>query len=357
MRVARVAVVPTAVAACIAVAACGSSSNSSTTSASAAPSGTASANTAQPASGGTTASKGTLGFSVPVTGNPFFEGTLYAFDAAAKKLGYSVKALNANLSPDKQVSDLAALASLKVKAVVSWTLNPKAAQGPYQSLTNAGIPVVGMGSTSPSFKATIWPSTNPPSGCAPFALEAKYIAARAPGGKILLVLGGPVPSLQHENACMISTSKAAGLVIAEQAPNAQDNASAAQSIVQNMLTTHPDVSAIWGYNDNSALGAAAVVAGSGKSAWNDKTKKGVIIAGSGADPDAIDAIKAGKVTVTEDSNVNELGTLAAQLAAAAAQGKPVPKQIVIPTKLWDQSSVGSYLPPDQRPITLNPLPK
>jgi ABC-type sugar transport system substrate-binding protein len=51
-----------------------------------------------------------------------------------------------------------------------------------------------------------------------------------------------------------------------------------------------------------------------------------------------------------------LGIRAAQMAAAAAQGKPLPKQVIIPTKIWDKSNVNTYVLPDKRPIRLTPLP-
>jgi ribose transport system substrate-binding protein len=345
MRLVRFAILPVVLVAALFVAACGGSDNS----------GSGSSST-QASSNAAPANKGVIAFSVPIASAEFFQGVSYGFEGAAKQLGYSTKILDANLSPDKQVSDLNTFTTQKPKAVVSWTLNPKAAEGAYQQLKTAGVPVLGMGSGSPSFKSSVWVATSPPSGCDSMRTEAQYIAKRVPGAKVLIVGGPPVPTLQAQVACMLKEAKAAGLVVAQKQDNVKNTATAAQSIVQDMLTTHPDARAVWTFNDDSAAGAAAVLASSGKQAWNEDTKKGIIIAGNGGNPATISAIKAGKMTLTMDSDTVLLGIRAAQMAAAAAQGKPLPKQVIIPTKIWDKSNVNTYVLPDKRPIRLTPLP-
>jgi ribose transport system substrate-binding protein len=330
---------------CLFAAGCGSDDDSGS-----------SADGAGSTSGAETTDKGVIGFSPPIASAEFFQGVEYGLKEAAKQLGYSVKTLDANLSPDKQVSDLGTFVSLKPAAVVSWTLNPDAAEGAYQRLKSADIPVVGMGSESPSFATTVWVATSPPEGCDAMREEAEYIAERIPGGEVLIVGGPPVPTLELQVKCMVDEAKAAGLVVADKQDNVKNTAAAAQSIVQDMLTANPDARAVWTFNDDSAAGAAAVLASGGKDAWNEETKEGIIVAGNGGNPATIAAIKAGKMTLTMDSDTVQLGVRSAQLAAAVAEGKPVPDRLVIPTKVWDKSNVDTYVQPTKREVELTPLP-
>ena len=63
-----------------------------------------------------------LGESSPVASNPNQQAITYGENQAAKKYGMTVKTLDANLSPDKQVSDIDTFINLKVKGIITWTL-------------------------------------------------------------------------------------------------------------------------------------------------------------------------------------------------------------------------------------------
>jgi ribose transport system substrate-binding protein len=121
-----------------------------------------------------------------------------------------------------------------------------------------------------------------------------------------------------------------------------------------MFTAHPDLQAIWAYNDPSALGASAVMQASGKQVWSGTTE-GVIVIGNNGDPNAIEAIKAGTLTLTYDENTFEAGVAAIEaLKPVLAEGKPVstlPKKLWVKSTMYDADNVDQYVLPSHRKVS------
>jgi ribose transport system substrate-binding protein len=164
-----------------------------------------------------------------------------------------------------------------------------------------------------------------------------------------------VPALEFYMTCFTKDAKAAGFKILERQNNVKDQAATAQSIVQDMLTKHPDANVIFSYNDASALGAAAVLRASGKKAWVEGKQKGIIVLSNGGQPPALAAIKAGAMTGAYDVSPEQLGRIAVQLISLKAAGKKVPGRVVGPFKLWTAKNAAQYTSNLKRPIKLTPL--
>jgi len=297
-----------------------------------------------------------LGESSPVLSNPNQQAIARGEDLAAKQFGWTVKHLDANLSPSKQVSDVDTFINLKVKGIITWTLDPGTVAGAYKRATTAGVPIVDFGSTS-NVTSTVYDQRG--WGCGMGLRAAQYIASRIPKAKVLVVGGPPVPSITNYTNCFIKSAKSIGLTVLEVQKNVNDTAATAQPIVQSMLTQHPDAQAIWCYNDPSALGAGAVVKTSGGKVW-DGSQKGVIIEGANGSADAAAGIKQGVITATWDPQASVMGALSVELLAMNLKdSKPLsslPKLIVVPMKVWDASNISGYVDPLKRPVTVGAIP-
>jgi ribose transport system substrate-binding protein len=298
-----------------------------------------------------------IGESSPVASNPNQQAITYGQRQAAKQLGFSFKMLDANLSPDKQVSDVDTFINLKAKGIVTWTLDPGAAGAAYKRALAAGIPIVDFGSTQ-NVTTTVYDERG--FGCSMGTKAADYIAKRIKGAKVLVIGGPPVPSIVNYTNCFQKAAKAKGLQVLERQDNVKDTAATAQPIVQDMLTKHPDTQAIWCYNDPSCLGAGAVVRSSGKTVWQEGKSKGIIVMGANGSKDAAAAVKQGVMTVTWDPRASDMGRIAVQvLAMHLKNGRPLaslPKVIVIPMLPWDAKNVARYVDPLKRKVALTPIP-
>ena len=122
-----------------------------------------------------------VAYSNPVGAQPGQQDIVFGFDAGAKELGWTAESIDANLSPDKQVADIATMVAQGEDGIASWTLNPGAAAGAYEQAREAHIPVVGVNSEGSGIVATVWWENNLCGPGSPIADIAKYIADERPG--------------------------------------------------------------------------------------------------------------------------------------------------------------------------------
>ena len=293
-----------------------------------------------------------LGESSPVLSNPNQQAIAHGEDLAAKQEGWTVKHLDANLSPSKQVSDVDTFVNLGVKGIITWTLDPGTVAAAYKRALAKNIPIVDFGSTS-NVTATVYDERG--YGCSMGDKAATYISSRIPKAKVLVVGGPPVPSITNYTNCFIKAAKAQGLTVEEVQKNVNDTAATAQPIVQSMLTKYPDTQAIWCYNDPSALGAGAVVKSAGKTVWSG-SGKGIIVEGANGSNDAAAGIKQGVITATWDPQADQMGLLSVELLAMKLKGQAAPKLVVVPMKVWDASNISGYVDPLKRTVKLGAIP-
>ena len=117
-----------------------------------------------------------IGESSPILSNPNQQAITRGEQLAAKTFGWTVKTIDANLSPDKQVSDVDTLVNLSVKGLITWTLDPGAAGAAYKRALARRSPVVDYGSTQ-NVTSSVFDERG--YGCSTGTKSAAYIAKRA----------------------------------------------------------------------------------------------------------------------------------------------------------------------------------
>jgi ribose transport system substrate-binding protein len=105
-------------------------------------------------------------------------------------------------------------------------------------------------------------------------------------------------------------------------PSGEGQRAKASQVMEDMLQAHPDVTGVFGINDDSALGALGVVAASGR--------KDIVIVGYDATDEEQAAIKSGgplKASVVQYPT--KIGQTAIDLIADALAGKAVPTSVAV----------------------------
>ena len=116
-------------------------------------------------------------------------------------------------------------------------------------------------------------------------------------------------------------------------------------VAQDMMTAHPEMVGIFCENDPMALGAVQAVRDAGKSPIND-----VLVVGFNADPEAIEAIKAGNLAATIQQAPYEMGKQCVCLADKLLKGQaltytdPNLREITIPVRLITRENLSQYFP-------------
>jgi len=292
-----------------------------------------------------------IGMSNPIATIPGQLAFIYGAREAAKQVGLRLKVLDANLSADKQITDIDLLATQGAAGIMSWTLDEGSAAAAYRRANKKGIFLVGFNSKSPYFNTVIKNDTD--SSCRPMDDAAAYIAKRIPRAKTVVLGGPPVTSITHAMECFVTAAKKLGLVIVAKKDNVNDTSADGQRLASDVLTKDPDVQAIWSFDDVTGLGVSAALRAANKPIWSG-TKKGVMVIGKDGDKVAITAIKKGIYTATYDENPM-LGGAAASVALGEAlvYGRKMPKTIRIPYRRYDSTNAGQFIDPLARKVRLD----
>ena len=334
-----------ALVAAVALAACGSSDDGGSS-------------TSGSTSGGSSGGGGgkTVAYISPVGAQIGQQQVNFGLDGAARVEGWKVRVLDANLSPDRQVSHVDTLINERVGAFASWTLDPGATAGAYTRAQEAGIPVIGVNSEGEGVTSTVWWEVNTCAPDGPWARTAQYIAAARPGGKVIVMGGPPAPSIMANVRCFRDAAEKEGLEIVDQADNVRDAAAPAAQLAEDLLTKHGDVDAFWDYNDQTALGVSSAILNAGKRV-SDGRSEGIMVFGSNGDPDAIQAVREGRLTGSWDTDSVATGWAVAQAmrTAMADPGRRQPN-LTVRSILWTAENIGDYVDPEQRDYSFDNIP-
>jgi ABC-type sugar transport system substrate-binding protein len=302
----------------------------------------------------------TIGYSNPVASEEGLRSVGYGMEQAIAALGlpWTVDELDAGLSADKQVADVDTFVSQGAAGVVTWTLDPGAADAAYERSSTGGVPVVGVNSDSQFFASQVMAFTD--TTCNVADEQAALIAELAPGGDVLSIGGPPVPSITLTTECWLAAAEAQGLNVLEHQDNLMGNEAGGQEIMQAYLLQYPEFDALWSFSDSTTLGAIAEMNAGGVEIRGLDEDAGVVVVSRNGVQAAVDAIAAGEMTATWDNNQPLVGAAALQVlkyhyvdGVALAD---LPTRVNIPSKRWDSDTIGDYAGPLERNVPL-PLPE
>lgn len=250
---------------------------------------------------------GLIAIITPSQDNPFFKAEADAAKAEAEALGYETSVASHDDDPNKQSELIDAAISQNAKAIILDNAGADASVGPIQKATDAGVPVFLIDreiNVNGVAKSQI--VANNAQGAA--AVAEEFVKALPNGGNYIELTGKE----SDTNAGVRSQAFAS---VISQYPNlvsvAQETANWSQdeafAKVETLLQRNPNVQGIIAGNDTMALGAVAAVEAAG---LLDQIK----IVGFDGSPDAVDAIKAGKLVATGLQPAVLLAQLAVQQA-------------------------------------------
>lgn len=337
MRVTRhTALIGVVGAAVLALSACGSSSSGS-----------------QPSGSGSQGSAGLVGFSYPIEANTYLKAIgLSAQAELAKKCGADFYPVDAQLDGNKQISDVEAMITKGVKAMIIYPLDSKGLKPSLDKASQAGIKVITMNySVDDSTAAPPSPALGQVQDAFPqraLATErVDWLKKVLPnGGNVLYVgLAFPVAALEaHAKMFQEELAKAPQFHLLGRVDNKTDDSEGARQVVDEALTRYPNVDAIVTYNDPTALGAYQSV----KAANLDNKVK---VVGLQMQPEAVKSIQAGQIAGSWDFNPVDSGVSLADLTCATLTGAPASdyaKTVQTPAKFYDQSTISSFQSWDDR---------
>lgn len=169
-------------------------------------------------------------------------------------------------------------------------------------------------------------------------LAGEYIVRTIGGKGKVAVIRGVLGVATHEERLagfLEAIAQAPGVrCVAVQPANSER--ALGMSVMENILTSHPDLRAVFATNDQMALGAMEAIAARGL------TGK-IVLVGFDATYEAVRAVQAGQLHATVAGYPERMGRRAVEEAIKAARGHPVEKHVDIGTALVTADNAGEHL--------------
>jgi ribose transport system substrate-binding protein len=278
-----------------------------------------------------TKTKLTIGVSLLTRTHPFYQDLEAGLSEAANAYGYNLIVTAGEFDVAKQKDQIQDFIVRKVDAIILSPCDSKSIGTSVKAANDAGIPVF------TADIACLVEGVKVVSHIASDNIAGGQLAAQAivkalnGAGKVAIIDHPEVESVIQRVKGFedeIAKSKNIQIVAKLSGHGVKDQAF---RTTEDVLQAHPDIDAIFGINDDSALGALAAIEKAGKIGR-------VKIVGFDAVPEAREAIKAGKIYADVIQKPKEIGKNTIEAVKTYISGGTVPPNILIPCGLYTQET-------------------
>lgn len=275
-----------------------------------------------------------IGFSFGQSVHPFFIAMEKGARDAAKKNNVELIVTSAEYKVENQVANVEDLLQQGIKALLINPVDSKALANVVNEANSKGVPVftVDIAVTGGTTAAHV-ASDNVEIG----RMAARYIIKKLNGkGNIGLIGLQTVSStLDREKGFMEEINKQDGVKVVANQGNGMERDKALVS-AENILQANPDIDAIFGVNESSAMGALSAV--------DARDLKDIFIVGVDATPDLLNSIRQKTaITATIAQNPYKMGEVALELALKKIKGEDVPQSVPVETDEVTIDNVDKYI--------------
>jgi inositol transport system substrate-binding protein len=253
-------------------------------------------------------------------------------DAVKASPTLKVSFADANGDISKQLDQIDNFIAQKVNVIVVVPVDYQGIVPGVEKANKAGIPVIALGIESAGGKTTFVGSKNLDAG----RMQGEFMAKQLPKGAQIVYLQGQ-PGLYHSKERLEGFTKAlAGRSDVKVLANLPANYDRAEGmkVTEDWVQRFPKFDALIAANDQMALGALQALKAAGR--------KGVMISGIDGTKDALAAIKSGDMAQSIFQNAKGQAEGAYAVVKMAMDGKPLPKEMLIPFESIVKENVDKY---------------
>jgi len=253
---------------------------------------------------------------------------------AASRENIELFSYEGNVDAEQQIADVKDMIAKKVDVIILNPLNAAKSNEAVQLAISAGIPVVGINTIPDTDKLTTYVGSN---DIQAGEIQMQYIAETLEGeGNIVIFRGLLAQSSQIQRARGILNvlDKYPNIRVLEE-ETANWSRTEAYELMKKWHAKHGSkIDAVVSHNDGMALGALD---------YMEEAGIRIPIIGVDAIPDALQAVKDGKLTATVFQNATGQAKMAVNLAINIAQNGQVAKSYFIPYRLVTQENVDYFI--------------
>ncbi|WP_440866606.1 ribose ABC transporter substrate-binding protein RbsB [Symbiopectobacterium purcellii] len=265
--------------------------------------------------------KESIALVVSTLNNPFFVSLKDGAQKEADKLGYDLVVLDSQNNPAKELSNVQDLTVRGTKLLLINPTDSDAVGNAVKLANQANIPVITLDRVAGSGAVVSHVASDNAFGG---KVAGDFIAKKlGEGAKVIQLEGIAGTSAARERGAgfMKSAEKNKFVMLASQP--ADFDRTKGLNVMQNLLTAHPDVKAVFAQNDEMALGALRALQTAGKT--------DVMVVGFDGTQDGVKAVEGGKLAATVAQRPEKIGEIGVQTADKVIKGEKV--QAIIPVDL------------------------
>lgn len=272
-----------------------------------------------------------VGASLLTQSHQFYRDLVGAMEETAAEKGITLRIQYAEFNGPKQVNQLETFVQQGVDAIIVAPKDSAGIAPAIQDVQAAGIPVFTVDIAAHGVDVVSHIASDNVQGG---RLIGEYLAKLLDGkGKVAIIDQPETASVQERVAGFDEAlSKYPEMTVVQRAPGGGVRDKAMRAAM-DVIQANPDLNAIFGINDDSALGALAALESAG---LQDK----VVIVGYDGTPEARETILAGKALKADTvQHPVEIGKATIETIAAYFAGEEVPKVIPVEVDVIDRESL------------------
>jgi ribose transport system substrate-binding protein len=272
----------------------------------------------------------TVGVSLLTRTHPFYQDLEAGLREAAAANGYELLVTAGEFDVARQKDQLQDFIIQKVNAIIVCPCDSRSIGTAIKAASDAGIPVFTADIACLAEDARVVSHVASDNVAGGRLAARAVIDALGGQGKVAIIDHPEVESvIQRVKGFEEEIATAPGITVVAKLSGRGVKDQAFRT-AEDILQSHPDLSAFFGINDDSALGALAAVEKAGKSGR-------VTIIGFDAVPEAREAIKAGKIYADVIQMPHEIGVKTIDAVKTYISGGDVPPSVLIPCGLFTQA--------------------
>ena len=257
--------------------------------------------------------KETIALVVSTLNNPFFVSLKDGAQKEADKLGYNLVVLDSQNNPAKELANVQDLSVRGTKLLLINPTDSDAVGNAVKMANQANIPVITLDRVAAQGKVVSHVASDNRLGG---KMAGDYIAKRlGDNAKIIELAGIAGTSAARERGDGFKTAADAHKFVVLASQPADFDRTKGLNVMQNLLTAHPDVQAVFAQNDEMALGAMRALQTAGKS--------DVVVVGFDGTADGVKAVQGGKLAATVAQQPEQIGVIGVQTADNVLKGRQV----------------------------------
>ncbi len=267
------------------------------------------------------AGNGSIGLSVSTLNNPFFVSLAEGAEEAAEKEGVKLAVADAGDDSAKQQNDIEDLISRNISVLIVNPVDSDAVAPAVQNAVSQGIKVISVDRVVNGVEVDCQIASDNVAGA---RMATEYLIEQ-------IGEGAKAAELQGVSGASATIDRGAGFheaadealdVVASQSANF-DRAEG-MTVMENILQSDSSIKGVFAHNDEMALGALQAIAATGKD---------IKVVGFDATDDAVNAVKAGKMTATVAQKPELMGETAILTAIKMIAGEEVEKSLPVEVEL------------------------